>query len=101
MPPLYRTTVQADEDIIAIYVEGVRQFGVKQAESYLGSLVDCFFLLAEQPGLGRRYIGLRASVRLHFHDRHVIAYSDATSDILIIRVLHGRSDWERHLDPED
>ncbi len=100
MPPRYKTTVQADEDIVTIYVDGVRQFGVRQAEAYLDSLVDCFGLLAEQPGLGRRYHGLSASVRLHFHDRHVIAYSDDTSDILIIRVLHGRSDWERHLDPE-
>ncbi|HWJ75257.1 MAG TPA: type II toxin-antitoxin system RelE/ParE family toxin [Kaistia sp.] len=96
----YRTTLEADEDIISLYVEGVRQFGVIQAEAYLQRLIACFDLLAEQPALGRRYRGLRAPVRLHFHGSHVVAYSDTDDGLVIIRVLHGRSNWERHLDPE-
>ncbi len=93
MPRRYRTTVQADEDIFTLYVEGVRQFGVRQAETYLARLLDCCALLAEQPGLGRRHADLRAPVRVHFHDRHVIAYSEADDGILVIRVLYARADW--------
>lgn len=43
----YRTTRLADQDIIDVYVRGVRNFSAAQAERYFGGLIDCFELLAE------------------------------------------------------
>lgn len=34
----YRTTVEADRDIIEIYVLGAQQFGVAQSERYVDEL---------------------------------------------------------------
>ncbi|QNT71077.1 type II toxin-antitoxin system RelE/ParE family toxin [Defluviicoccus vanus] len=36
-------------------------------------------------------------VRLHPYQAHMIAYIIRDDGILIIRVLHGRQDWERYL----
>lgn len=45
----YRTTVEADRDIIEIYVLGAQQFGVAQSERYVDELFNTFVLLAETP----------------------------------------------------
>lgn len=95
----YRTTVRADDDVITVYLHGVQNFGIEQAERYLSGLVKCFELLAEQPRIARERPELRPPVRLYFHGAHVIAYVIQGDDILVIRVLHGRQDWERHLGP--
>jgi plasmid stabilization system protein ParE len=43
----FKTTRQADGDIIDIYVHGVAEFGVDQAERYHEGMVSVFELLAE------------------------------------------------------
>ncbi|WP_416066836.1 hypothetical protein ACK9YZ_04305 [Rhizobium sp. ZK1] len=42
----YRTTFEADRDIIEIYVLGAEQFGVPQSERYVSELFGTFELLA-------------------------------------------------------
>lgn len=34
---------------------------------------------------------------MHFVGAHVVAYIVKEDHVLIVRVLHGRQDWERHL----
>lgn len=45
----YRTTLEADRDIIEIYVLGAQHFGVGQSERYLDALFDTFELRSENP----------------------------------------------------
>ena len=94
---IYRTTVRANEDIISIYVHGAREFGTRQAESYYRALVDTFDILANNPFIARERQEFRPPVRLHFYKAHAIVYRIMSDHVLIIRVLHGRQDWERHL----
>lgn len=35
--------------------------------------------------------------RFYFYRAHIIVYLIRDDYILIVRVLHGRQDWERHL----
>jgi len=93
----YRTTRQADQDIIDIYVRGVADFGFDQAERYHQGLVAAFELLAGNPHLARERTEFRPPIRLHPYQAHMIVYVGQGDDILIVRVLHGRQDWERHL----
>jgi toxin ParE1/3/4 len=93
----YRTTRQADQDIIDIYVRGVADFGVGQAEHYHQGLVSAFELLADNPGMARERAEFSPPVRLHPCQAHMIVYVEHGDGILIVRVLHGRQDWERHL----
>jgi len=94
----FRTTTQADEDIIGIYVYGAREFGIEQAEQYHEGLMRCFAFLAENSLVARERAELRPPVRVFFHEAHAIVYVLQGDDILIIRVLHGRQDWQAHLD---
>ncbi len=50
----YRTTRRCDRDIVDIYIRGVADFGVDQAERYHDGLVATFRLLADNPRLARR-----------------------------------------------
>lgn len=93
----YKTTRLADQDIIDIYVHGVTAFGIDQAERYHEGMVSVFDLLAENPHLTRERPEFDPPVRLHPYQAHMIAYIIRDDGILIIRVLHGRQDWERYL----
>lgn len=93
----YRTTRRADEDIIAIYGHGAAEFGVEQAERYHADLVAAFDLLAPHPGMARERAEYRPPVRVHPHRAHAIVHVQDADGILIVRVLHGRQDPERHL----
>lgn len=93
----YKTTQKADEDIIGIYVYGAQQFGTAQAERYHAGLVECFEFLAEHPFAARERTEFNPSVRFHFYKAHVVVYVVTDEHLLIVRVLHGRQDWERHL----
>jgi toxin ParE1/3/4 len=95
---IYRTTRRADQDIIDIYVHGAGEFGVDQAERYHEGLISVFDLLAENPLLARERTEFNPPVRLHPYQAHMIAYVIRDDGILIIRVLHGRQDWERYLE---
>lgn len=93
----YKTTRQADQDIIDIYVHGAATFGIDHAERYHQGLVKAFEILAENPLLARERSEFDPAVRLHPCQAHMIAYIARPEGILIVRVLHGRRAWERHL----
>ncbi len=93
----YRTTIEADEDIVRIYVQGVTNFGAGQADAYFEGLFETFEILAVNPQMARERSELSPPVRIHPYGSHVVAYMIEGEDILIVRVLHGSQDWERHL----
>lgn len=93
----YKTTGQADRDIIDHYVRGAADFGVNQAERYYEGLVAAFDLLAANPHIARERTEFDPPVRLHPYRAHMIVYVVRNKGILIVRVLHGRQEWERHL----
>lgn len=90
----YRTTTEADRELIEIYVFGAERFGVQQSEQYLDGLFQTFDLLAENPYLARERRELNPPMRLHPYGAHMIVYAITGDDILIVRVLHGRQDWQ-------
>lgn len=93
----YKATRQADQDIIDIYLRGVAEFGIDQAERYHQGMVSVFELLAENPRLARERPEFDPPVRLHPYQAHMIAYITRDDGILIIRILHRRQAWERFL----
>jgi toxin ParE1/3/4 len=93
----YKTTWQADQDIIDIYMRGAADFGVDQAERYHKGLTAVFDSLAKNPDMARKRMEFTPPVRLHPYHAHMIVYVEHGSGILIVRILHSRQDWERHL----
>lgn len=91
----YRLTRKAAEDIIAIYQDGIRLFGAVQAEKYHSAMEKAFQLLSENPELAREREEITPPVRVHPHGTHLIVYIvERNGDILIVRVRHGREDWQ-------
>lgn len=90
----YRTTAQADQDIIDIYLWGCREFGQPQAERYHAGLAAALDLIADNPRIARERHEFTPAVRLHPYQSHMIVYLLDDIGVLVVRVLHGRQDWE-------
>lgn len=93
----FRTTAQADEDIAEAYAAGALRYGEAQAERYQDGLFDKFRILAANPRLAHERREFAPPMRLHPYKAHMIVYVEDASGILIVRILHGRQDWERAL----
>jgi toxin ParE1/3/4 len=93
----YRTTRRADSDIIEIYSRGAEDFGVAQAERYHQRLIETFEVLARNPRMAPERREFRPAIRLHPCGAHLIFYTIGDDAILILRVLHNRQNWIRHL----
>jgi toxin ParE1/3/4 len=93
----YRTTRRADDDVFDIYARGTRDFGEHQAERYHAGLLRAFEFIAAHPLATRERREYAPPIRMHFVGAHVVVYLVKEDHVLIIRVLHGRQDWERHL----
>ncbi len=90
----YRLSVKAENDILKAYLEGVRLFGVEQAEKYYADLEHAFEFLSDTPNAARERLEITPPVRVHPYRSHIIIYLiDNDCDILILRVRHGREDW--------
>jgi len=90
----YRTTAQADQDIIDIYLWGCREFGQPQAERYHAGLAAALDLIADNPRIARERHEFTPAGRLHPYQSHMIVYLLDDMGVLVVRVLHGRQDWE-------
>jgi toxin ParE1/3/4 len=93
----YRISRRADQDIIDIYLWGHRRFGPPRAELYHDALMQTFDLIAENPRIARERPQFVPAVRIYPHQSHLVIYGLEGEDVLILRVLHGRQEWERHL----
>lgn len=90
----YTLSLEAEEDIIAIFLSGVEHFGIAQAEQYHGELEKIFDLLSTHPQMGPIREEFTPSIRVHPHASHIILYTvTEKNDVFIIRVRHGHEDW--------
>jgi toxin ParE1/3/4 len=93
----YRLSRRAEADVVAVYVSGAARFGPARAEAYQASLIAAFETIAAHPGIAREREEFSPPVRLHPHGAHLIAYAAQAQGVLILRVLHGRQDFEAAL----
>ena len=87
----YQLTGRADADILDVFLYGLTEFGMFQAERYQGILEHAFQLLADNPRMGRAAEMIGARVRRHECGAHVILYEEAADGVLILAVVHGSS----------
>ena len=92
----YRLSRAAEEDLIGIYLNGIHEFGVDQAEHYHVGLERIFAFLSENPRAARERAEISPPVRVHRYKAHLVVYRLHGSHILILRVRHGREDWMNH-----
>ncbi len=88
---------KAIADLDAIYWQTVERWGRGQARSYFEAMQGVFNLLAEQPELARERRTLTPPVRVHPFRSHIVIYRADDDFLDILRVLHGRSNWQTAL----
>ena len=92
----YTLSRKAEEDIIEIFLRGVEQFGLKQAELYHTILEKSFQFLSYNPLAARARAEITPPVRMHPIESHLIVYTiNEDGDVFIIRVRHGHENWEK------
>lgn len=93
----YRLSPRAERDLKEIWNYTAAQWSVAQAESYVDSLIDTMELLAEEPSRGRSAEEIRSSYMRRNVGAHVIFYRQTDYGIAVVRILHGRMDFESQL----
>jgi toxin ParE1/3/4 len=85
----YRLTVEAGNDLRAIYAYSIEAFGDAQAERYQIELDACLGLINENPGMGRSVNNtLSRQWRRHPHGSHIVFYEVDGAAVLILAVAH-------------
>ncbi len=93
----FHLTNRAVTDLSEIADFTIQSFGIKQARFYRDGLNNCFEILAENPKLGRSAAELSPDLRRYEYQSHVVFYIPKDTGTLIVRVLHHRMDFKRHL----
>ncbi|WP_454761235.1 type II toxin-antitoxin system RelE/ParE family toxin [Caulobacter segnis] len=86
----YRLSRKAEDDIIQIYVTGVAEFGVDQAERYHEGLERTFNFLADFPLAAPECAELGTGSRIHPYKSHIVIYRIDGADIFVQR---GDTRW--------
>jgi len=93
----YVLSAKADADIEAIAETSLQGWGFARSEKYILGLHQTFRMLAEFPDLGRDASHIRAGYRKIETASHSVFYRKTDYGVLIMRILHQRMDFGRHL----
>ena len=96
-PSKYRLSPKARDDMEAVWLYSLDEWGLKQTERYIDNLTTAFTLLVEHPKTGTHCANIREGYRKYPVLRHVIYYRETRYGVEIIRVLHDRRLASRHL----
>ncbi len=88
--PEYRLAPKAREDMEAVWLYSLKQWGTEQTGRYIDDLTEVFGFLAESPKAGTACEHIRAGYRKYPVMRHVIYYRETGYGVKVIRVLHDR-----------
>lgn len=88
----------AKADILRIGDYTKEKWSEEQAERYVRMILSECRSLADKPLVGRSYEPIRPGLRGYPCGKHVIFYRVlSTEKVRIVRVLHERMDFPRHL----
>jgi toxin ParE1/3/4 len=90
-------TPRARQDIKRIAAYTLDTWGQAQMARYIDHLHERFSELARFPHLGRPRDEIAAGYRSIVQGSHIVFYRTTDRDLIIVRILHGRMDPDRHL----
>ncbi|MCZ6803039.1 MAG: type II toxin-antitoxin system RelE/ParE family toxin [Proteobacteria bacterium] len=92
----YKLSPIAEQDLIDIYVRGIREWGNAKADRYQAQLISTFHMLADNPGIGHT-VTIRPKLQRHEVAPYVVFYKKINYGVRIIRILYKNRAMERHL----
>jgi toxin ParE1/3/4 len=90
-------TPRARADLEEIWDYSADRWGLDQAETYTRELRKAIQTVADKPALGRECDEVRRGYRKYPAGSHVLFYRLAGNGIDIVRILHERMDYARHI----
>ena len=94
--PIYKLSPLAEQDLIDIYIRGLREWGNIKADGFQEQLVSAFRTLSNNPGIGRA-VAIRPHLQRHEVEPYVIFYRKFNYGVRIARILYKNRAMERHL----
>ena len=88
---------EAVNDLSLIWDYTCETWGEEQAERYIRLINRSFTALAKDPSLGRACDIIREGYRKHLVGRYVVFCRVTGEGVDVVRVLHQRMDFDRHL----
>ena len=88
---------RAQTDLDQIWDYTAERWGLNQAETYTRQIWADIQTVAKSPLLGRECEEVRAGYRQYPSGSHVLFYRLTRDGIEVIRILHERMDYERHI----
>ena len=93
----YRLSRRAKADLAGIWRYTERKWGSEQANTYLDTIFGALDALAADPSRGRPCDDIHTGYFRYAVGSHIAFYRRVGADIGIVRILHQRMDFERHL----
>jgi toxin ParE1/3/4 len=87
----------AKADTQGIWDYTVDHWGEAQAEIYLDLIENAVEAIGRDPKLGRPCSEIRRGYRKHLVGSHVLFYRVKGRAVFVVRILHQRMNFERHL----
>ncbi len=83
----YKFTNEAKEDLIRIYIYGVKKFGIQQADKYHLEFEEYFEIISNRPYTYQIAEYLNGDCRRYVHKSNTIYFQIMEDEILIVRVI--------------
>jgi toxin ParE1/3/4 len=93
----YVLSPRAQKDIDDIWEYTVAHWNVRQAEIYLHQIQRAIDTVAAEPNIARACDDIRPGYWKYPAGSHVIFFRITDKGINVVRILHSRMDFERHL----
>jgi toxin ParE1/3/4 len=93
----YVLSPRAQKDIDDIWEYTVEHWNVRQAEIYLRQIRRAIETVAAEPNIARSCADIRPGYWKYPEGSHVLFFRITDKGINVVRVLHSRMDFERHL----
>lgn len=93
----YRLSPRAQKEIADIWSDTVEHWGVPRAERYVRQIAASIELVAENPAIARACDEIRPGYRKFPSGSHMLFIRVRRDGIEVVRILHGRMDFQRNL----
>ena len=91
----------ARADLKSIRRYSTRTWGRDRTSQYMGAIRDTLKRLVRGTIVTRSRDDLRSGLQMATSGRHCIFFEADQSRVLVVRVLHDRMDYRRHLDDSE
>ncbi|MDX2006292.1 MAG: type II toxin-antitoxin system RelE/ParE family toxin [Meiothermus sp.] len=92
--------LKAEVDLLEIWDFILQSGGIERADAFIDRLQTTFSTLDSFPDIGRARANLAPGLRSIPEGSYLIFYRPTSSEVEIVRVLHGARDLEALLDDE-